>query len=271
MRDLTWKINLKNIRCMVGYWLYSVLAVPRRHYGYLIRFLPSFGLRCRRYRCWRCVAETHHSTPFVPRAMSTARPVINQLTPFNKYRFDACMNYLMRVYESNLTQHDIAKLHVMTDFFHVLKTGKQAIGGPLDPWKHGPVIEPGFNRVKSMGHRFNDNRGLKPVHQGKLRVIAKKGEKAFLFDPYGEVDDEDFSPAEIESMKQAWNLMMPKTFGEREDYFHNPTNYMGRQWSQAKTAKTGIDWGELVEAYDQQHNTDHTHARLMIDCWRDSA
>ncbi|MEO0476290.1 MAG: hypothetical protein AAF085_10050, partial [Planctomycetota bacterium] len=67
----------------------------------------------------------------------SSKTIISQLKPFSARRFDACMNYLMHEYgASTLDQHDITKLHVMIDFFHVLETGKQVIGGELAPWKH---------------------------------------------------------------------------------------------------------------------------------------
>jgi hypothetical protein len=191
--------------------------------------------------------------------------LINQLKPFSPERFDACMNHLMRVYGRSLDQHDITKLHVMADFFHVLETGKQMIGGRLSPWKHGPVVTEGYNRIKSLGHRFDE---AGDTHQGKIRVIAKSGNR-FIYEPYGTVDDEDFSAAELESLRRAWHEIIPMTFGQRENFFHGD-GYMGRAWNAARQrdGAKAIDWTEVIDAYDAQTGEDHTAARLMIEAWR---
>ncbi len=197
-------------------------------------------------------------------ATQSQKTVISQLKPFSPERFDACMNYLMREYRRTLDQHDITKLHVMADFYHVLKTGKQMIGGKISPWKHGPVLVEGYNRVKSLGHRFDETG---PTHQGKIRVFAKSGTH-YQYDTYGAIDEEDFSAAEIESLHRAWSTIMPKTFKEREDFFHG-NGYMGRVWTDAKErGLKAIDWSDLIDAYDKQHGEDHTHAKLMIEVWR---
>lgn len=197
----------------------------------------------------------------------TTKNAISQLKPFSAKRFDACMNYLMHEYDLTLSQYDITKLHVPIDFFHVLETGKQVIGGVLSPWDLGPVIKPGYNRVRSLGHRFNDEK--KPVRDGKLRVTGKRSEKIFNYSPYGSVEKFEFSPSELNAMRLAWEELIPKTWKERKSFFHGKTNFMGKVWSQAKSQQQEIDWGDLIEAYDRQHGTDHTGSRLLIDLWRE--
>lgn len=198
--------------------------------------------------------------------MTTTASIINQLKPFSPHRFDACMNYLMRTYGQRLSQHDIAKLHLMIDFYHVLETGKQAIGGPLNPWKYGPVINDGYNRIRSLGHRYDEVK--KSVRNGKIQVIGKS-KNAYLYDAYDKVDSSIFSPIELEAMKRAWEHIMPMTFSQRESFFHEPSTYMGKLWLQSKNDQTGIDWRQLVDVYDEQYGQDHSKSKMLIDLWRE--
>ena len=210
-------------------------------------------------------AETYSPSP--PAAMSS-KTIISQLKPFSARRFDACMNYLMHEYgASTLDQHDITKLHVMIDFFHVLETGKQVIGGELAPWKHGPVIKSGYNRIKSLGHRFDEDGQQRS--QGSLRIIGKS-KSYYQYSPYGKADRDTFSSSELNAMRRAWQLMMPMTFKQRESFFHSPTSYIGKVWASAYKDKREIDWADLIEAFDQQHDQDHTGSKLLVDMWRES-
>ena len=206
---------------------------------------------------------------------AAASPVIlSQLKPFSAGRFDLCMGHLMREHRRTLNQHDLVKLHVMTDFFHVLESGKQAIGGSLQPWKHGPVVKEGYNRVGRLKHLFDEG-GDVPVSIGGLRVVGRSGEHGnrYSYEAVGPVDAKWLSPLELQSMKRAWDLIMSLTFREREDFFHGD-GYMGRVWQAAggrdAPRDARIDWGDLITAYDRAHpdEPDHELAHLMIDVWR---
>jgi uncharacterized phage-associated protein len=202
-----------------------------------------------------------------PCAEDLTAMLIDQLKPFSPDRFDACINHMMRTYRRTLDQHDVTKLHVMMEFFHVLATGKQMVGGRLKPWKHGPVLEDGYNRIRSLGHRFDETRTA--THQGKLRVIGKSGNR-YLYEAYGAIDEDDFSAAELEAMRRAWDVVIPLTFSQRESFFHDDQKYMGRAWTNARKAGLeGIDWNDVIRAYEAVTGEDHTEARLMVEAWRD--
>lgn len=76
-------------------------------------------------------------------------------------------------------------MHVMIDFRHLLKTGRPVIGGALTRWKFGPVVTPAYNRVASLGHKF-DVRGEARV--GGIHVVGKR-KNACLYDRFGEIDE----------------------------------------------------------------------------------
>ncbi len=265
MHESTRRFELTKTRVMIGFCLEWIVATSRRLFRSVIQFMPICELRCRRYR-YSCCCSGNITPPSELLVMPTANPVINQLIPFNAHRFDACMNYLMSEFSSSLSQYDIAKRHVMVDFFHVLETGQQMIGGPLEAWDLGPVVDPGYNRVRSLGYKFEEEK--KPVHQGLIRVVGKS-QKRYLYAPHGKADYDDFSPAELQAMRRANEMLASKSFKECDAFFHGQTTYMGRLWSEARKSDERIDWGRLVEAYDQETGEDHTHAKLMIDCWRD--
>jgi len=192
---------------------------------------------------------------------------INCLIPFNEQRFDACMRYLMQKYDRVLTQHDMVKLHVMIDFRHVLKTGRPVIGGALTRWKFGPVVTPAYNRIASLGHKF-DEKG--EAREGGIRVVGKR-KNAWLYDRFGDIDEQDFSAAEREAMDQAWKDIIPLNFQRREDFFHKPTFFMGKAWSQAKSDRRPISWLQIIEAYEAQTGQPQPLARTMIRMCGDNA
>src|SRR4051794_15408033 len=76
-----------------------------------------------------------------------AEPVLSQITPFNQHRFDAVIRYLSARHGRTLTQNDIVKIHVMTDVYHVIDYGMPVMGGQLEPWKHGAVVQRAYNRI----------------------------------------------------------------------------------------------------------------------------
>jgi uncharacterized phage-associated protein len=196
--------------------------------------------------------------------------MLNQVQPFNEHRFDACMNYLTRRYNRFLDQYDIAKLHVLIDFFHILETGKPVIGGALERWPLGPVVKQGYNRARTLGYAYDQqpSRERQALRRGLLQVVAKT-KKAYTFTAYGEADDSDFSPAEIAAMESAWQTIAPKSFAEKTRFFHDSgASFIGKVWTAAKKDGTPISWLGLVEAYDQEQSQDHALAKTMLRMWQ---
>ncbi|MCC6680740.1 MAG: SocA family protein [Phycisphaeraceae bacterium] len=166
-----------------------------------------------------------------------------------------------------MTQHDMVKLHVMIDFHHILKTGRPVIGGALTRWKHGPVVTPAYNRIASLGHMF-DEKG--EAREGGIRVVGKR-KNSWLYDRFGVINEQDFSPVERDAMGQAWRDIIPLNFQRREDFFHKPAFFMGKAWSQAKADRQPISWLSIIEAYETQTGQPQPLAKTMIQLAGESA
>src|SRR5690606_20325282 len=98
-----------------------------------------------------------------------------------------------------LTQYHMVKLHVMIDFLHLLYYGCPVIGGALERWKHGPVVQRAYNRVALWGRRYDEG-GIQPE---TFEIVSKDG-KAWKFTPSAPVDPDEFSKTELHVMDEAW-------------------------------------------------------------------
>lgn len=185
--------------------------------------------------------------------------VLNQLLPFNESRFDACMAYLSAKHSRDLTQYDMVKLHVMTDIFHALEHGKPVIGGALDAWQFGPLVEKAYNRVRRW--RFVvDETGEQPEF---FEFVGQKG-AADRFRAREPVNDEDLSPSEVKAMTKAWDVIMSLDWSESQDYFHSDSTFIGRAWKKAREARVGVDWDDIIDEYDRQFDENHAHIKRLV-------
>jgi hypothetical protein len=188
--------------------------------------------------------------------MNAAEPyIITKLIPFNADRFDACASFLANhVYGRPLSIFELVKHHVMTDVFHVLRHGHQAIGGELQPWQYGPVVEPAYKRLKHWAH-CHEEHGFQP---SEYRIIDGAPE-SFL--PLIEADPDDLSPAEVKAMHQAAELLRPMDFDAAFYFFHSDSTFMGRAYNRAKSEGRALAWGDIIDAHDQLHGTDLQHLK----------
>lgn len=187
------------------------------------------------------------------------KETLSQLLPFNQHRFDACLTYLMREHGKPLTQYDIVKLHVMTDVFHVLEHGTPVIGGELSPWEHGPLVKRAYDRIMGWWRRVKET-DRQPAHFH----VEHQANKRIAFSATDNPDYDDLSESEIEAMDRAWNVVMTKDWESLREYFHDPDQFMGYAWSKAKADKRGIDWDDIIDAYDRLHKQDHSHIKRAM-------
>lgn len=184
---------------------------------------------------------------------------LSQLMPFNEHRFDACLTYLSKEYGKTLTQYDMVKLHVMIDVFHVLEYGRPVIGGRVQPWEHGPVVRLAYNRIMQWWHTVKET-GKQPE---KFHIEHLQNKK-IAFTATTDPDFDDLSETEIEAMERAWKAVMTKNWESSQAYFHDPSTFMGRAWSNASAEGRSIDWDEIIDAYDELTGENHSHVKRMI-------
>ncbi len=185
-------------------------------------------------------------------------PILDQIAPFNEVRFDACMAYLSQQHSRTLTQYDMVKLHLMTDVFHTLKHAKPVIGGPIQAWDLGPVVPDAYNRIMRWTYRHEES-GFQP---DSFQIIDRCG-KSWEFKSSQEISRAEFSESEIEAMEQAWNAFMHLTWEQSQDYFHEKS-FVGRAWAKARAEGSSMEWDEVIDEYDRENRTDHSHIKALI-------
>jgi hypothetical protein len=179
-------------------------------------------------------------------------------------RFDSAIAYLAKNHKRPLSKYEIVKLHVLMDALHVIETGNAILGGTLQPWTEGPVVEEAWGRLDDWCARY-DYTGEPPenfavIAQGKLR----------FFSPICDADVDDFSASELDSMERAWTLLMSMMNGtyqgylKARDYFHSEDTFLGRAFNQARRERRDIDWHDIIDAYDAIHGTNHEHIKVLI-------
>lgn len=185
-------------------------------------------------------------------------PILDQISPFNEARFDDCMAYLSQKHERALTQYDMVKLHLMTDFFHSLERGKPVIGGPVEAWDFGPVVPDAYNRIRHWTYK-HDEEGFQP---DALSIVSQSG-KSWQFQNSKKIDPREFSQSELDALDKAWKTIMKLTWNQSQEFFHG-ASFVGRAWSKARAQKRNIDWQELIDEYDKEHGTDHKHIKVLL-------
>lgn len=185
----------------------------------------------------------------------------SQLAPYNRSRFDQVMLRFMKNHNAFLSQYDIVKLHVMADVYHVLETGSPIIGGSLEHWPFGPVVQSAYNHVRSLGYQAEKGNPLGPYQ------ISNYNDKILNYSAPAdiEIDEDDFSETEKKALDRAWQAVMVENCEEkkRKAFFHDPDQFMGRAWSAAKESRR-IDWNTIIDAYDKQFGEDHSHIKTLI-------
>jgi uncharacterized phage-associated protein len=196
---------------------------------------------------------------FSPPAGLTAEP-LSQLMPFNEERFRECMAYLAHVKAQSLSQLYLVKFSLLIDLFHVLRCGKPVIGGSLAPWELGPVVQEAY-RVCVDWRTDYDRYGRNPVG---FKVVALGSGGKLKLKAAGEVDLDNFSAYEIESMECAWEEIGHLNIPSLRHYTHSPDTFLGFAYSSAKAANRLMDWYEIIDAYDRFRGENHSAIKALI-------
>lgn len=183
---------------------------------------------------------------------------LSQISPFNEARFDACMRYLSSQHTRPLDQYEMMKLHVMTDIFHTLRYGAPVIGGSLDAWTFGPVVAEAYARVRRWIKEY-DRLGQEPDGF----VFSYEDARSRAFEASSAPSDDEFSQSEVQAMNEAWELVTKMDFGESQRYFHS-SSFVGKAWQRARQEDRPVDWDDIIDEYDQEYGTDHTHIKTLV-------
>lgn len=202
------------------------------------------------------------STP--AQACQTPGRPLSQLQPFNEARFDSAIAYLVRKNQRPLSKYEIVKLHVLMDIIHTLGHGSPIIGGKLEAWDLGPVVDEAYARLETWCNQLE-------YDDGELDnfTVEVRGKRKYL-SPKFTADPEDFSASELQAMEQAWAQFIPMMdrgftgYKESREYFHSDDTYIGRAYNKAKAESRDIDWNDIIDAYDQIHQTDHSDIKLLM-------
>jgi uncharacterized phage-associated protein len=184
--------------------------------------------------------------------------ILDQIAPFNATRFDLCMAYYCQRYKRELTQYDMVKLHLMTDIFHTLEQAKPVVGGSVQAWDFGPVIDQAYRRIKHWDYS-HDETGSQP---DTLRILNRRGNSCEFINSQ-QIDKAEFTDSELNAMERAWDSFMHMNWNESQRFFHEDS-FIGRSWSKARQERRNIDWDDIIDEYDKEHGTNHTHIKALI-------
>jgi hypothetical protein len=204
------------------------------------------------------------SKSICPDTARAPMPAVSQLQPFNEHRFDSAIALLSQKHGRPVSKYEAVKLHMLADVFHTLTTGTPIIGGTLQPWPNGPVIEEAYERLDDWCTRF-DYMGEMP---DGFEITACKNLR--FLSPTFSPDAGDFSASELESLNRAWSLFIPMMddgyngYMKSQEFFHSDETFIGRAYNRAKQAGRDIDWNDIIDAYDALHGTDHEHIKALI-------
>ncbi len=189
----------------------------------------------------------------------------NQLYPFNEIRFDRVMLWFSKTYGVALTQYDIVKLHVLSDINHVLESGRPIIGGALERWPNGPVVKRAYNIAKHRAYLHDEGHPMGPFDVRQVHNTVHE----FSAPADCNVTDSEFSGTELAAMREAWETLMVGLvdWDARERYFHEPdASFIGKAYHSAEEREaSGVDWNDIIDAYDEEVGTDHKHIKALIE------
>ena len=174
---------------------------------------------------------------------------------FDEKRFSAILGHIVREYNEPLDQYDMVKVHVLTDFFHVLGEGEPVIGGTPRILPYGPVIQEAYDTVQRW-----------ISHGGEFSVVASYGNRMQLA-PNSQDDSEWDSllwgEAQAAAVK-AWETHAPMGFKNSQKFFHDPSQYFGAVWSKHSNRwGTPINWVDVIESYEKITGEDHGEAKAL--------
>jgi len=194
------------------------------------------------------------------------RQILSQLQPFNEARFDSAIALLSCKHNRALSKYEIAKLHVLMDVFHTIEHGVPIVGGNLDAWALGPVINEAYDRLEGWCDQL-EYENVPP----KDFIIKSEGNRRYLF-PTFKPDPDDFSKSETVAMDRAWDLLMSmlnkgyEGYQEAKAYFHSNDTFIGRAYNKARLENRPMDWHEVIDAYDELHATNHSQIKTLLQC-----
>ncbi len=174
-----------------------------------------------------------------------------------------CMSYLSAQHARSLTKYEMVKLHVLVDFYHTIESGTPMIGGPIQAWKDGPVINPAYMRLESFRKTLIET-GIQPEE-----YVIDTSVKYARFRSTLRVDQDDFSELECRAMQKAWDYLMPtldsfRGFRKVEKLFHE-TSFIGKAWAKARAnQRAEIDWNDLIDAFDLEANEKHSENKALM-------
>jgi hypothetical protein len=180
------------------------------------------------------------------------------MSAFQEDIYTASLRKIAIEQNTPLDAYDMVKLHVLTDFFHILEEGESAIGGQPMALPHGPVVQEAYDLATKW---------------------AGAGGAFFVVNPMGSrspMAPTDMSPpsglwGELESaIDRAWLVHHGMNFDESQRFFHDEGEYFGSAWS-AKKPDAGasgwgqhIDWADVVSAYEQKTGEDMSDVLTLL-------
>lgn len=168
---------------------------------------------------------------------------------FSPDTFTATLKYIARENKTPLDVYDMVKLHVLTDFYHILEEGEPAIGGTPKALPYGPVVQGAYdlsNRWAGSGGDFFS------VNQEGSRVWMAPSDDGTA----------NLWPELADAASQAWGFHNNMTFEQSQDFFHKPDSYFGKVWTKYRPDPgqsgwgTPIEWNEVIEAYQNATGED---------------
>lgn len=185
---------------------------------------------------------------------------MKQLAPFNEYRYDLVVAYVLKRINALFDIYDFVKIHALVDAIHVAETGRPVIGGVLEAWDHGPVAKPAYDRAKRI------LKGLEATDKFDVMANTLAGPRPSAgakvsYHP----DTDEFCASELSAMDKAFELFNKMGHDDLYAYFHDPKTFIGYAWKKAKEANCNLSWHDILEAYERENNAAQSLARLTLN------
>ncbi len=183
---------------------------------------------------------------------------MTQLAPFNDYRYDLVLAYVMKRINALFDIYDFVKIHALVDAIHVAETGRPVIGGTLEAWPHGPVAKSAYDRARRIlqGHEAKELFEVVSLNGPRPSAGVKR-----TYTP----DTDEFCQSELDAMDEAFRLFNSKSHDDLYAYFHDPNTFIGYAWKKAKDTNSDLSWQDLLDAYERQKGSRQNLARLTLE------